>query len=94
MTAKTEIADYSIATSFGRGRRIVHDRKWAEAQTRGEAIRQIEETYRANDWKAPESAANSRLLGLEVKPLAAYTNAELKIILDDLRKHRMILFEE
>ena len=94
MTAKAEIADYSIATRFGKGKKIIHDRRIARANTRAEAVRQIETLYRENKWNEAEQATNSRLLGLDVSPLESYTDKELKIILDDAEKHGMILFCE
>lgn len=94
MTAKTEIADYSISTSFGKRRRVKHDRKWTRPQTREDRLRQIEATYRHNDWKESERTANALTLDLEFKETADYTDAELEIITDDLEKYRMIIYED
>lgn len=94
MTAKAEIANYSIATSFGGRKLMVHDKRMPRPATRGEAIRQIRETYSFNRWDESEHRKNSEMLGLESKRLADYTNKELKIILDDMEKHGMILYEK
>lgn len=48
MTAKAEIANYSIATRFAKGKRIYHDKKFARPSSREDSIRQIEDTFRHN----------------------------------------------
>lgn len=75
------------------GKRIYHDKKLARPSSRGEALRQIEATYKLNDWKDAEQARNVVIVGLEAKPVGEYSNAELKIILDDFENRGMILFE-
>ena len=94
-SAKAEIANYSTSTSFGRGKRITHDVRWKRPKTRGDALEQIKATYLHNRWKAIEQTANSRMLGLEIKPdLIDYSNGELKRILDDMERYRMIIYED
>jgi hypothetical protein len=92
--AKRDIGNYSVSTRFGKGKKIYHDLPIARPSSRGDAIRQIEETYRLADWKETEARANSLDVGLEPKPLTDYTNEELKIILDNAESHRMIIYEK
>lgn len=94
MSAKAEIADYSISTSFGKGEPIKHDRRWRRPRTRETAIEQIEATYRHTKWGAVEQAANAAMLGLEAKRTGAYANDELKLILGDMERFRMIIYED
>lgn len=91
---RDEIGNYSIATRFGKGRRLKHDSRLPRPATRAEMVEQIEATFRHNRWGINEQSANSRMLGLETKSLINYTDAELKIILGDLEKHKMILYSE
>lgn len=70
------------------------DKRWKVPQTRDEYLRQINATYALNNWGESERAANHLGLKLEPKPLREYSDLELKIILDDLEKFKMILFED
>ncbi len=94
MTAKDELGDYSISTSFGGRKKVRRDRPVPRPATRGDTLRQIYGIYAANEWTIAEQACNHRALGLPTKALDDYTDAELQIILADMEKYRMILFEE
>lgn len=103
MTAKDEIGEYSIATRFGKGAKIYHDKKWTRPENRQEYLHRIEATRLANKWDWNEFRRNCEKLGLQIpdfpenKPqliLALMTDEQLKIILDDFEKYRMILFQQ
>ena len=93
-SAKDEIGEYLPSTSFGKDKPpIKRDIPIARPKTRGEALRQIEAAYRHNGWKVIEQTANAAMVGLEFKPVIEYSNEELKIILHDLEKFGMIIYE-
>lgn len=100
--AKDEIGNYSIATRFGKGKKIYHDKKWTRPANRNEILHRIEATRLSNRWDWAEFERNCKMLKLEIpeysadKPqmmLMLMTDEQLKIILEDFEKCRMILFE-
>lgn len=92
--ARDEIGEYSIATRFGKGKRIYHDKKWRRPSTLKQVLHQIEATRLGNGWDAGEFAINCELIGLGAKLLADFAPNELDIILADFAARRMILYED
>jgi len=64
----------------------------ARPKTRGAAIATVQDVYRQTDWNADEQRRHQLTLGLEDKQLTERTNEEVKIILDDFEKSRMVIF--
>lgn len=93
MSAKDENGEYTVSTRFGKGEKLYHDKKWTRPVDRKEYLHRIEVTRLSNKWDWEEFGRNSVSLGLKVKPLGEYSDDELKIVLDDFEKYRMILFE-
>lgn len=63
-------------------------------KTKGEAVRQVAEIYEQNDWGRVERMTHQTSLGLEPKLVTLFTVDELRVILDDFERARMILYSE
>lgn len=68
--------------------------RWRRPKTLGDAINQILAVYDGNDWDDNEAAKHRELLGLEVKPLRDYSHDDLKVILGDFEKARMVIYQD
>jgi hypothetical protein len=66
----------------------------ARPNSRGDAIRQVEEAFKYCTWDESDKARNAAILGLDAKPLKHYTNEELKIILDDFEWYGTVIYEK
>ena len=72
----------------------MRDSRWARPRDEKDMRSQIERTRLINGWDKAEFAENCRLIGLDAKPLEEYAFEELKTILDDFERRRMILYED
>lgn len=88
------MADFYTKPFLGGRLRVQMDPRWARPNTDQERMSQIERTRLINGWDKAEFAENCRLVGLEIKPLEEYEARDLKIILDDFERRRMILYED
>lgn len=94
VSVKDETGNYTVATSFGKRRRIRKDVEISRPATIVETIFQIEICYAENHWDASEQMTNHRLLGLGEKTLMDLTGDELEIVRADMERRRMILYED
>jgi Mg2+ and Co2+ transporter CorA len=58
------------------------------------AIATVEDVYRRNEWNDDEQRRYQRSFGLEEKTLHEMSNEEIRTILDDFEKARMVIFKE
>ena len=85
--------EYSYGTNVGSKRKkIYHDKKWKRPVERKDYLRQIEATRLVNRYDAAEFGRFCADCGVPVKPLRDYTDDELKLILDEFARYRMILY--
>lgn len=63
-------------------------------KTRGAAVSIVQDIYRQNDWDNEEQRRHQLSLRLDDKQLTERTNDEIKTILDDFEKARMVIFKE
>jgi hypothetical protein len=52
----------------------------------------IRQVYQWNGWTAPEHKTNTALIGVPLKAINDYTEAECDIFLNDFEARKMILF--
>jgi hypothetical protein len=62
-------------------------------KTRGAAVSIVLDVYRQNDWDEDAQRRHQLSLKLEAKQLTERTNDEIKTILDDFEKARMVIFK-
>lgn len=62
--------------------------------TRSAAILTVQDVYQQNDWNDDEQLRHQLKLGLEDKPLNERENGEIKTILEDFEKARMVIFRD
>lgn len=60
--------------------------------TRGAAVLIVQDIYRQNDWDDDAQRRHQLSLKLDDKQLTERTNDEIKTILDDFEKARMVIF--
>lgn len=48
--------------------------------------------YRWNEWDKAEHKTNCEMIGLEVKRIDDYSEAELDVFLRDFEKHKMMIY--
>lgn len=60
--------------------------------TRGAAIAIVQDIYRQNDWDADAQKRFEASLALEDKQLTERTNEEIKVLIDDFEKSKMLIF--
>lgn len=61
--------------------------------TRAAAVSIVQDIYRQNDWDGDSQKRHQLSLKLDDKQLTERTNDEIKTILDDFEKARMVIFK-
>lgn len=90
MSAKDEIAKYTVPTRVGKGKPILIDPKIARPKTIAEARTLIEQTFKLNGWDESEQMIYFTEIG--VKGMDA--PGDVRKIIDDLDRAKMIIFHE
>lgn len=70
------------------------DQKDQRPRSLAEKLALVQKIYQLNEWHKPEHKASCQMLGMPLKAIIDYSEAELDIFLRDFEVRRMILFAD
>jgi hypothetical protein len=71
-----------------------NDNRITRPKTLADAKRLILDTFASNDWSESERLRYQDLLGLPSVPVESLDITSVRVIIEDMAKSKMILFEE